>query len=606
MHDYGADRVSLADVLGRQEHYVVPNYQRPYTWDTKKAEELWDDLMHYYTDDITKKNDGYLLGPIVTLSEPTSNEHSIVDGQQRLVTLTLLFCAIRDSVHKHTEQRSESDREILKTLIQEIDTLIVDKNNKGLISLNDGNGTSTFSEIQESRHSSNVLKQRRRTSNHSSVKRLIKNYELLMRDTDELCSKCNLDRKGVALIHAVQTLRDIINDVKNRNFFVRIDIFNPDYSYQVFKSLNSKGEPLRQADLIKSYLMEILDKSDAPSSKWQEADWEEIIKKGGEKPDSLLYESLLSRPDTKSHKDPSKKYLYKFVRGEYKTPDEAKAYLKDLKEDAAIIAMLNHPSELPDRLPVELKHSFFGIRQIGARFIRRPIIAACRKWSLTDRDTILLTDCLLKFFFMYRTIGEGNLDTLKKISRQTTRGIVNGDTLSKILPIVLKSDKAGVEDNVDEATFKREFKVEIQDLNEGTAKYILMSLEHQLAKPGGISTTVAGSTLELEHIFPAQPSQEWHDSENLREHRCRLGNLTMMPASWNKRLSNRSFKDKKSGWGKNEVCYEQSALKLNQLHLKDYNSWTLKEIKDREAKLCELAFDVWTLEKYRKMAVSGE
>ena len=600
LHDYSAERVSLADVLGRQERYVVPDYQRPYMWKQSEVEDLWADLMNHYMEDSKSRSDGYLLGPIVTLSEPSSKEHNIVDGQQRLVTLTLLLCAIRDSVRKHEAQRSESDKAILENLTKEINALVVDRDNKGLITLNDGNGTSMLSEIQESDQPLSNLKQRRRTSRHDSVKRLIENYELLMHETDSLCDKCNLASTDVALIDAVQTLRDIVNDVKDRSFFVRINIFNEDYSHQVFQSLNSKGLPLNEADIIKSYLMKKL-KSDKPSFKWSEAKWDEIMNRKDTKPDLLLYDSLLSRPDTTSSKDPSKKYLYRFVRERCKTGDDAKVYLKDLEEDAEIIAKLNRPSDLPDSFPAELKHSFFGIDQIGARYIRRPIIAACREWGIMDRNTALLVDCLLKFFFMYRTIGEGNIDTLKKITRNTTRQIVSGDKLNAIIPTILDSDKAAVSDNVDEELFKKKFKDEIQELKPGVAKYILMSLEHQLANPGGISLTVAGSNLELEHIFPAQPSKEWADSGKLEAHRCRLGNLTMMPSSWNKRLSNRSFVDKKSGWKENTDCYEKSDLKLNQLYLKGYENWTLKEIADREEKLCILAFDVWTLKPYRKM-----
>ena len=601
LDDYRADRVSLADVLGRQQRYEVPDYQRPYMWKDVEVEDLWADLMNHYMDDVNARSDGYLMGSIVTLSDPSSNKHNIVDGQQRLVTLTLLLCAMRDSIRKHTSQRSGSDRANLENLIKEIDVLIVDQNGKGLIELNDGNGTSVLSEIQESRHSYDGLKQQRKTTKRDSVKRLIDNYKNLMLETDKLCDRCNLDSTGVSLIEAIQVLRNIINDMKEKSFFVRIDIFNEDYSHQVFQSLNSKGRPLNEADLIKSYLMK-LGKTNTQSFKWLGAKWDEIVKNRDDKVDLLLYESMLSRPRSdQSSKDPRKKYLYRFVRDKYKTDEDAKTYLKEIEKDAEIIALLDDPSSLPDKFPVELKHSFFGIKQIGARYIRRPIIAACREWGETERSTSLLVDCLLKFFFMYRTIGESNIDTLKKISKKTTQQIVSGDELGMIIPTILNSDKASGASNVDEGVFKKKFKEEILELNHDVAKYILISLEHQLASPGGISPTIAGSNLELEHIFPEQPNNEWLDSEKLEPHRCRLGNLTMMPASWNKHLSNRSFKDKKSGWEKNSVCYEKSSLKLNQQYLKDYENWTSKEIKDREEKLCELAFGVWTLEKYRGM-----
>ena len=93
---------ALGDVLSDQYRFSVPDYQRPYAWDWEQAQELFDDICHATADAARLSQvgnlDPYFLGCVVIVKSENSPDSEIVDGQQRLATLTMLLCALRDSM----------------------------------------------------------------------------------------------------------------------------------------------------------------------------------------------------------------------------------------------------------------------------------------------------------------------------------------------------------------------------------------------------------------------------------------------------------------------------------------------------------------------------
>src|SRR5690606_9978089 len=81
-------------------YYQVPDYQRPYRWHDEHVEQLWDDLFSSFRSWTfhKKEDDSYFLGSIILIKSKDSDHYDIVDGQQRLTTLTILFSVIRDKV----------------------------------------------------------------------------------------------------------------------------------------------------------------------------------------------------------------------------------------------------------------------------------------------------------------------------------------------------------------------------------------------------------------------------------------------------------------------------------------------------------------------------
>jgi len=94
MGDFKPESLKLKEVFGNQDSfYEIPRYQRPYRWTDEHVEQLWDDLYESFENG----ENSYFLGSIVTVKQNgDSSKKDVVDGQQRLTTLMILFCVIRD------------------------------------------------------------------------------------------------------------------------------------------------------------------------------------------------------------------------------------------------------------------------------------------------------------------------------------------------------------------------------------------------------------------------------------------------------------------------------------------------------------------------------
>lgn len=365
--------------------YAIPDYQRPYAWDLGRAEDLWEDLMGCYLDDPDSKRDEYVLGPLV-LARQKPDVYDIVDGQQRLITLALMLCALRDSLRAH--RVSVSDTSDLDNAVREIgDSLNCGKE---VIRLNSGSDRDAFDRILNSSG----------TVGRSSA--ICRNYAKLRTLADELCGKCGI---GDPEMHraGMHRLHRILTDLKRKISFVCVSIDDKDLSrqYQIFESLNSKGQSLRQADLIKSYILSTVDpelRQDA-GSRWDSVMQKLLLtaKAGGRKmtPDDVIYDSMLSR--LTNHQDVRKRTLYEAVKSRYGASNISE-YLEHIEEDADVIKAITCPRYVSD-MPSKLRHACYGLKQLRAISFKRPIIAACRKWGLWDPRTADLADCLVKFFF---------------------------------------------------------------------------------------------------------------------------------------------------------------------------------------------------------------
>lgn len=249
MTNYAISQRSLYDILDGESNYSVPYYQRAYVWTNDNVGELWSDLMQIYMEDPSKTSDEYLLGSIVveTKNKTTNNSYSIVDGQQRLITLTLLFCAIRESVNGYLlTKKSDVDKAILKNLVDEINDL-TSQNNKGIIALNDDNSDRLFQSIQLGEINIDKLNDKLKSCYKSNEKlsdaskKLIGSYKLLLGKVKKLCENCKLESTDAELVKAVDVIDKIILNVRKKNLFVHVNILHDGYSHQVFQSINSKG-----------------------------------------------------------------------------------------------------------------------------------------------------------------------------------------------------------------------------------------------------------------------------------------------------------------------------------------------------------------------------
>ena len=231
--DADANSRSLGRVFDDDICYSVPDYQRRYVWSDEQADELWIDLMSVYMTNPNDRNVAYMLGAIVVLKK-FQKKADIVDGQQRLVTLTLMFCAIRDALN---EVNTVMNIDLKKSVMQKVDRK---RSNCEYIKLHNTDDNNVLRKIVQGK----IVKEEKLRS--KSQKAINNNYQMFLVRAREFCENCGLTKDDGT--SGLWQITEIIQDLKDKIYFVYVKIDDEDQAYQVFQTLNSKGEALNQAD----------------------------------------------------------------------------------------------------------------------------------------------------------------------------------------------------------------------------------------------------------------------------------------------------------------------------------------------------------------------
>lgn len=96
---------NIKDLLGDDVRFIIPEYQRPYSWEEDQCETLWEDILKTFDSGEDNDMPEYFLGSIVTYQEGSKKELSVIDGQQRITTFTLIFRALFEQLT--SEQRKK-------------------------------------------------------------------------------------------------------------------------------------------------------------------------------------------------------------------------------------------------------------------------------------------------------------------------------------------------------------------------------------------------------------------------------------------------------------------------------------------------------------------
>ncbi len=587
---------TIAGVLSGKTRFVIPDYQRSYDWMiSDRVNDLFEDLIMSRINNETQQ---YILGPIVTEHDPGSKHTKIIDGQQRLVTLVLWFCALRDYLKpKRSEINSPSYDSFIKCLTKSIHVEGVGP----IIKLNVQEDNKIFEDICKGE----PVKEAEQSRGN-----IYSNYNALLGDTEKAFNKIFEEYSPG---EAVEKIREIFNTIMTETEFIHVQVNDKDFSYQVFQSLNSKGQILKQTDLIKSHFLEMF-KHDIDARRERDVEWTKVVDSDMIKdPDDFVFYSLLSRgdgvrsKDNKTPKDLQKRGIYTDVKMNVKTQNDVIEYMKNFETDSKIYIIMKNPEKIGDEKTInkskqdEYLHILYGAQQIRAKYFLRTMMAAYREWGVGNPNTFKLFDCLVKFFFMYRSVAKKDIDLIKSISNKVTIDICNDSDkkldndkkLHRVICTILKHDGYVT---IEKKEFVKEFAKKVTNLDGKTAHYILYSIEHKLQKERGVLPS--GKGYELEHIFPKKPTRkQWPNLGDLENYKDDLGNLTLLDPDWNKTIKNRSYEDKRS---KGDKCYKKSGVYLNKKYLKA-DKWDMMEIRKRRKNLLKESESIWDLSEYIAM-----
>jgi uncharacterized protein with ParB-like and HNH nuclease domain len=554
------DTVALNDIFTNGKRYQVPLYQRDYSWNEEQWDDLWTDILAVKN----KENRVHYMGAIV-LQNLENKQYSIIDGQQRLATISIIALAvikrIQDLVEAGVEVGANQERRIRLTeqYVGEKDAVSLRYSNK--LKLNENNDSFYRSFLVQLRDPINPQKL------PSSNKLLQKAFEYFYKQVREIFGE---NPKGEELADFLQ------NQLAEKLLFIQIVVENDLDAYTVFETLNARGIELSISDLLKNYLLSLTAESDEDKHQAKEQ-WNRIIQITDlDKFPTFLRYFWHSRYETIR-----KEQLFKALRKSVTTNEDTFELLDNLEKYAAVFSALSNPNDELWQGNKEIRKRINELKLFGVRQPFPLLLEAFFKLPISQFEDVLRFCSVIAF--RYNVIG--NLDPKRQelafhiASKKLFDGtIINSSLVAQELKSIY----------IDDERFENLFSTKQVNTKskKKLARYILYSLENQIA---GTERNFEDETATIEHILPENPSDEWEEvftHEEQENYVYRLGNLTLLESSKNNDCGIKSFSDK-------QKIYQQSQYQMTKQI--DYPEWTVNQIRLRQESLAKTAKTVWKI-----------
>lgn len=544
------------ELIGGSSKYLVPRFQRDYAWDIQQWEDLWNDI------NSLDEESFHYMGYIV-LQQTEQYQFEVIDGQQRLVTLSLIVLAAMKALSGMIERgEDEADN---KVRLDELTKKFV--GNKNLVSLK------VISKLELNRNNNRYYQKICSTFEAPNNRGITSTNKLIRKCFDFFSSK----EFGATGAEVAQ----FIMQFSSAMIFTKIIVQDDLNAYKVFETLNARGVQLSTPDLLKNYLFSIVTKNnDIEDDELDDLDesWSELIAQLGESnvSDFVRYHYNSHR------KMVTKKELFSSMRRVVTTSPEAYAYLRELIEYAPIYASLINPSDSwwagqPQEYKCALKF-LVGIRLFN---IKQPLAVLLPAFKyFTPEEFVKTVKYLYVLSIRYNVIchlSPSEQESLYnqiaiKVSRKEYKRashIKNSEEFKRLYP----------NDN----TFFNAFEFHRMPSKQTAKKirFLLAEIENHLGFNCDFNKTT------LEHICPYNPEKKWVDSfgEGINDVKDRLGNMLLLDKDDLKRAT---FETKKDAYGK--ASY-RLAHKIT-----EYTEWNLDSVNEQQKWIAEQAVNTWRVD----------
>lgn len=542
-------------------YFEIPRFQRPYSWERDNWEEFWNDVF-------LSKHQDYFIGSIVTFAK--GQYKAIVDGQQRLTTITLLLAAIRNGYRQYSfEDRASGAQNF------------IERNNK--------NNEATH--VLKTETSYPFLQLAIQKYQPEKIKSKLGEEELLLQSAFSFfCEKVaeeiraieetpniGLASKRVKIKNRLDDLRDALLSLK----LIYVELDNEDEAYQVFETLNTRGKDLATADLLKNHLARLLREKNAMSDdvkvRWSfMSDNIKSISADGVDLDGFLYHYWLATNQFTQKRD-----IFKAVKEAVKNRTSAKKILDDLHEFSAVYRDLHETGMRKWRNDeLEIKHSIEAIAKFRVKHPLPLMMAALRKYetkTLSKAELLRIFQIIEIFTFVNTSL----------MNARSSGGVAQMYAFhAKSLASV--SEPVRRQKAIEEFALKLASKLPSKDQFIGkfrelrySDKYTIQKREIQYAVTKLFSkmfpaVAINPAEMSIEHIEP-QSSSQMNDDEI-----ASIGNLWFLKTAFNNAL------------GDAPAIQKLEKYKIGQLPcdiiLSNATAWSSHEV---EARTVELAEQFW-------------
>ena len=546
-----AQESSLSDVFAPGERLRMPHYQRSYSWGDREALDLLGDLV-----DAMDASIAHFIGALVFVNGEEPGHLEIVDGQQRLTTLTILLCVLRD-----LETDPARSKELHK-LIADEDRPLLGEGANWRIALNYDVGAFFRDSIQTP---GATLKLDNEPGDSESQQKIIANAAAFHRELRDM---------------APERRRALADVVTGGCALVRVVVDNKDQGFKVFRVLNTRGKEPGAHDIIKTELFQRAKFTAAEANAYAERWAEHEALLGGGAFDDLL------RQIRAIHDRSPKGDLFAGFQKAVLNKIDPRVFLDDMLPSyvAAFRVVETGLDHLGIGAPQGVLDSINQLRALEHKTWRAPAIQFIVERGLTDPMAAEFFAGLERLSYMSQIMVQERETRNKRLAR-ITEAVRNDRVLfGKSGPLSISRDEAR----------KLRDRLTTRFGTYGQRRAIALRLCAAIA---GGRTIPPESDATVEHVLPRNPPEDshwmvtWPDPVKRREQCDTIGNFVLLTNKVNQQADRLDYRAKKeiyfNGGGGQEFALTRDLM--------EQDAWTSDVVRRRTEKLAEILMQVWGL-----------
>jgi uncharacterized protein with ParB-like and HNH nuclease domain len=542
--------------------FVIPVYQRNYDWKNAECKELLNDIISVETED----RGTHFIGSIVFVHEGTYStsevkELVIIDGQQRLTTINILYVALYRFA-KETNRTQDAER---------------------LYNM--------FLTNQYAKNESSKLKLKQTDVNFFAFKAIILGTEKEYTTYSNVTENYNFFRSCINEGNFETILSGL-----NRLIFVEISLErDKDDPQRIFESLNSTGLDLSQSDLIRNFILMDLPPKD--QNRIYETIWNPIEENAKDivKQSSLVSDFIRDYLTLRNKKIPNKNKVYAEFKSLYpdKKEDAYHQELENIKSLSVHYKKLVNPSVVSDA-SIRRELEYINRLEINVAYPFLLQVFEDAENGLIGKEDLIKILKLIQSYAWRRFIVGLPTNALNKIFMSLYAEVDTEEYYDSIAKVLLKKKgSAKFPTNEDLKTALKD--KDLYNTQPKNRNYLFEMLENYNNRE---YVNTNNELITIEHIFPRNPNDDWSSSLSSEEyflfkekHLNTIGNLTL--SGNNGALSNKSFLDKKEmNKDGNEQGYNYSRLWLN-TYLKTLDNWDVSKYEERLNIIYDRFLKIW-------------
>lgn len=553
--------------------FIIPRFQREYSWDKKNYQEFFEDMINnLVVDKGNIKDDQYFLGTMLfvgNFTEKPDKPIEVIDGQQRLTTITILFSVLSDRFRELGE-----------------DTLSKQLFNYIMTTDDDGNEVRVLQSKSSYPYFVYYIQDREKTidtlPNTEEENCIKETYEYFLQQTSENALKKLLKKRmGDDIVHAFSHL-EILKALRDQVLgctFISIAAADKDQANKIFAILNAKGKRLAYIDLIKNKIFEEL--KDGVDGTFAEESWDEIKKLLNSGAETIGMATFFKHYWISKYRRCNASVLYdNFNKTIAKKKETYKEFLRDLVNNAKnYVKIIN-----PNRADYNNRKEYFWLVQslstMNKTFnVVQTRIALLALYDVKERDLISTAQfkkaiiTMENFHFAFTTICSMRTNNLEGIYSRFAidlRKCTNKQETSKVIEerLITPLEKLYPKYNSFKAGFgeliysKKDLPMNVK------TKYTVYKLNCYFSG---------------KEIFEDDGSIEHIVSETAGESALNIGNLILLEQELNREAGEKDYLDKLYYYKKSNYDWIQKFIKENDV-------WSEEKIRDRAEKLADIYY----------------